>query len=1212
MFMNRVFHVLFILICSLNIVFDEHFRISDVHGMDEKVYGGQTMSKRKLLTVILLAFVTTLMLACAIIFTACGNNETPDDGHNTEQGGENPSDGNKPGTNPGTDQDDDKDIIVTSVSLDNTSLSLEIGESYTLVVTVSPSNATDKSITWSSTNSSVAAVSDGKVTAKSEGTTTITAEAHNGKTASCTVTVNEPAPEVIEVTSVSLNKTSLTLEIGESETLTATVLPSNATDKSVTWTSSDKSVVTVINGRITAVGAGAATITATTSNGKTASCSVTVNEPAPEIIEVTSVSLNKTSLTLEIGESETLTATVLPSNATDKSVTWTSSDLSVATVEDGKVTAIGSGIATITATTSNGKMAICRVTVNAAVPEITQVEGATIDGTDIFMLVDHMTDSVALLNKVTVSSGRWELYSDILGQNKIPTKIAAGSNGKLHDGDNVFYIMLENENGDIAEVYTLTIYRSYAVTVSYYNHKDVLVYSDTAYTGYEYELNYDYTTPGYTFNSWTENGITYQSRVLWDDMALHAKMTANSYIVFLNTDGGTLTPSRVDVIYDTEYTLPVPERQGYAFLGWYIDEKQLTDKSGQSLSAWLYAEDSSVTAKWQINQYTVTAEYNEQAGSVTGTGNYDFGTEITLKAITPNLGYTFSGWYHDSDCLTTDYIYTFTLSAENVNLTAKYDVNDEMSVFTFSSTPTACTITGIKNKSVTELIVPDYVTEIEEGAFSGCSSLTSITLPFVGKDASATAASGSTLFGYIFGTNTFNGSIAIKQYYTQTLYATYSIPSSLKSVTITGGAILYGAFYNCSGLTSIEIGQNVTSIGDVAFSGCTEITNLKVAEGNAVYCSKNNCLIEIANKTLIFGCSNSTIPSDGLVTSIGDSAFNDATLTGALIIPDGIIDIGKTAFSCSKLTSVTIPTSVRTIGASAFVNSSGLETVFYNAANARVFSNTTFSTGAAPTIIIGNSVMAIPDMLFYSLNIKNIIFGNNVTNIGAQAFSNCKELTAIVIPNCVTSIGNEAFSDCTKLTQITIGNGVTNIGNRAFQSCTSLTSITIPDSVTTIGAFAFSFCTNLSDILIPDNVKSIGDGAFDGCNKIIDYENDIGYVDKWVVSCNKSLSEVTLRADTVGIAGGAFSDCNIYSIVIPDSVVNIGEQAFFNCANLESITVGTGIAYIDNLAFASCFNLRSVYITDLDAWNAIVFRHASSNPLYYGATLYLNGEEVTE
>ena len=392
MFMNRVFHVLFILICSLNIVFDEHFRISDVHGMDEKVYGGQTMSKRKLLTVILLAFVTTLMLACAIIFTACGNNETPDDGHNTEQGGENPSDGNKPGTNPGTDQDVDKDIAVTTVSLDKISLTLEVGESYTLVVTVSPNNATDKSITWSSTNSSVATVSGGKVTAKSEGATTITATAHNGKSVSCIVTVNEPAPEVIEVTSVSLNKTSLTLEIGESETLTATVLPSNATDKSVTWTSSAQTVVTVEDGKVTTIESGTATITATTSNGKTASCMITVIEPAPEIIEVTSVSLDKSSLALEIGESETLTATVLPNNATDKSVTWTSSDQSVAIVANGKVTAVGSGIATITATVSNGKTVTCMVTVNATVPEITQVEGATIDGTDIFMLVDRPYD----------------------------------------------------------------------------------------------------------------------------------------------------------------------------------------------------------------------------------------------------------------------------------------------------------------------------------------------------------------------------------------------------------------------------------------------------------------------------------------------------------------------------------------------------------------------------------------------------------------------------------------------------------------------------------------------------------------------------------------------------------------------------------------------------------------------------------------------------
>ncbi len=172
----------------------------------------------------------------------------------------------------------------------------------------------------------------------------------------------EGEQEVV-VMSVALNKTSLALEIGESETLSVTVLPNNATDKSIIWVSSAQSVATVVNGKVTAVGGGTTTITATTSNGKKATCSVTVNEPAPEIIEVTSISLSQTSLTLEIGESQTLTAAVLPDNATDKSVTWSSSEPSVATVENGKVTAVSGGTTTITATTSNGKTAQCIITV---------------------------------------------------------------------------------------------------------------------------------------------------------------------------------------------------------------------------------------------------------------------------------------------------------------------------------------------------------------------------------------------------------------------------------------------------------------------------------------------------------------------------------------------------------------------------------------------------------------------------------------------------------------------------------------------------------------------------------------------------------------------------------------------------------------------------------------------------------------------------------
>ncbi len=168
----------------------------------------------------------------------------------------------------------------------------------------------------------------------------------------------------VPVSIVSLNKTSLNLTISDSEQLTATITPSNAYDKSITWTSSDPTVASVNeNGVVTAVSAGSAVITVTTADGnKTAFCTVTVAEPT---ISVTGVTLNKNSMSLNTGCSEQLTATITPSNADDKSVTWTSSDPAVATVDiNGNVTAVSAGSAVITVTTADGnKTASCTVTV---------------------------------------------------------------------------------------------------------------------------------------------------------------------------------------------------------------------------------------------------------------------------------------------------------------------------------------------------------------------------------------------------------------------------------------------------------------------------------------------------------------------------------------------------------------------------------------------------------------------------------------------------------------------------------------------------------------------------------------------------------------------------------------------------------------------------------------------------------------------------------
>ena len=234
-----------------------------------------------------------------------------------------------------------KPIEVESITLDKTSASLRAGESITLIATVNPSDATDKSVTWTSSNPSVATVENGVVKAIKVGSATITAKAGD-KTATCTINV-----EATPVTSITLDKTSASLRAGESITLTATVNPSDATDKSVTWSSSIPSVATVENGIVKAIKVGNATITAK-SGDKTATCAIKV-----EATPVTSITLDKTGASLRAGESITLIATVNPSDATDKSVTWSSSNPSVATVENGVVKAIKVGNATITAKAGN-------------------------------------------------------------------------------------------------------------------------------------------------------------------------------------------------------------------------------------------------------------------------------------------------------------------------------------------------------------------------------------------------------------------------------------------------------------------------------------------------------------------------------------------------------------------------------------------------------------------------------------------------------------------------------------------------------------------------------------------------------------------------------------------------------------------------------------------------------------------------------------------
>ena len=315
---------------------------------------------------------------------------------------------------------------VSSVAVTPSRIEIIEGESAALSAGVSPEAASDRVVSWSSSDRSVVTVDKtGTVQGLKPGTATVTATAE-GKSGTCAVTVKAKA---VNVTDVSLDKTELTLTEGETETLTATVKPDNADNRKVTWNSDKTEIATVDGaGKVTAVKAGEAVITVTTEDGgKTASCKVTVKAKA---VNVTEVTLDKTELTLTEGETETLTATVKPDNADNRKVTWSSDKTDVATVDGaGRVTAVKAGEATVTVTTEDGgKTATCKVTVKAKVVPVT---GVSLDRTELTLTegeTETLTATVKPDNadnrKVTWSSDKTEVAT-VDGDGKV-TAVKAG------------------------------------------------------------------------------------------------------------------------------------------------------------------------------------------------------------------------------------------------------------------------------------------------------------------------------------------------------------------------------------------------------------------------------------------------------------------------------------------------------------------------------------------------------------------------------------------------------------------------------------------------------------------------------------------------------------------------------------------------------------------------------------------------------------------
>ena len=243
----------------------------------------------------------------------------------------------------------------------------------------------------------------------------------------------------------------------------------------------------------------------------------------------------------------------------------------------------------------------------------------------------------------------------------------------------------------------------------------------------------------------------------------------------------------------------------------------------------------------------------------------------------------------------------------------------------------------------------------------------------------------------------------------------------------------------------------------------------------------------------------------------------------------------------------------------------------------------------------------------------DVVIPDSVTEIGIQAFEDCRRLKSVTIPGSVTEIGDWAFSGCKRLTNITIPDSITKIGGDAFRGCSSLTSITIPDSVTKIGDLTFCDCTSLTNVTIHDSVTEIGYSAFHGCSGLtsVTIPDGVTEIGEGTFSCS-GLTSVTIPDGITSIGKQAFSGCSgLTNITIPDSVTEVGVGAFYGCSGLTSITIPDSVMKIGDRAFSGCDKLSEVHISDLAKWCSIKFDW-SSNPLEYAHNLYLNGEHVTD
>ena len=712
----------------------------------------------------------------------------------------------------------------------------------------------------------------------------------------------------------------------------------------------------------------------------------------------------------------------------------------------------------------------------------------------------------------------------------------------------------------------------------------------------------------------------------------------------------------IELKYTADLKIEDPVREGYTFGGWYTDyeltkKMELTKVPAEDMTLYAYwvgdskpgdfifSGTDTLTVVEYIGKGAVVAIPESVSGKpvvAISADAFKGKTHVTSLKIPESITSIPTGLLKDCTALTelsvslsgklgalfgttegtgltavlqgstTYYIPTSLIKVTTIGKTVASGAFENCVMIKEIHTPYATTINSNAFKGCSALekfnsdktgtfIVPDTVTTIGKGAFNGCTSITDITLPFVGNANSYNSGNDTYVFGYIFGTDVVDGVKAVQQY-----SSSYYIPASIRKVTITTQTSISGyAFAKCDFIESITLNENTTTIGQYAFWKCSKLSSLNSDKAGTFVIPETVTSIgsgafggctSIVDITLPFvGNKNNTSSSSngnyvfGYI--FGTSEVEGATATkqynSTYYIPDSIRNVTVTVqttvpayafYGCKYIESVTIPEETTAINSYAFRGCTALKRL---------------NSSVDGTFVIPENVTVISSYAFYQCEaIDTLVLSKNVAQINNYAFYQATKLKTITLPqtHALTTIGDYAFCGCTALI------GFKLIPDApVVQPAAQATGVVfeLPEGLKTIGANAFRGVSEMTTLIVPKTVTAIGAGAFGGCNKLTDITLPFIGMGNYNVSASTGgnssyvFGYIFGTAQTEGATQVQQSNTTYY---IPTKIRNVTitvqttlpAYAFYDCSFIDSVTLPEETTVIGQYAFSGCDGLNTL------------------------------------